>query len=199
LNVLDHWSHLAFLVGFFVYMRTRHAFEARFKGTESLERRVDRVELVTLVAVSLGAGVLPLLFLFSPWLAFADVSLPLWCEVLGAASMLAGLWLFWRSHADLGRQWSVTLELRKDHQLVTRGVYRRVRHPMYTAILLVGAAQGLMLHNALAGWSGMATLSVLIALRLPKEEAMLVDQFGQDYRDYTARTGRLLPRLGGGQ
>jgi protein-S-isoprenylcysteine O-methyltransferase Ste14 len=197
-NVLDHWSHAAFLVGFVVYTGIRHHFESRFKGTESVERRFDRVELVTLASVGLGAGMLPLLFLFSPWLASTDVSLPLWCEALGGVCMLAGLWLFWRSHADLGRQWSVTLELRKDHELVTGGVYRRVRHPMYTAILLFSAAQGLMLHNALAGWSAMATLSVLIALRLPKEEAMLVEQFGQDYRDYMARTGRLLPRLGGG-
>lgn len=199
MNILDHWSHAAFFVGFVVYMRTRHSFEARFKGTESLERRFDRVERVTLMLVGIGVAILPLLFLFSPWLAFADVSLPLWCEVLGGVLMLAGLWLFWRSHADLGRQWSVTLELRKDHALVTQGVYRRIRHPMYTAILLFSTAQGLMLHNALAGWSALATLCVLIALRLPKEEAMLIEHFGQDYRDYMARTGRLLPRLGGGR
>ncbi len=70
-----------------------------------------------------------------PLLAFAARAQPPACTVLGGVAMAVGLWLFWRSHADLGESWSVTLELNADHRLVTRGVYRLVRHPMYSAIV----------------------------------------------------------------
>jgi protein-S-isoprenylcysteine O-methyltransferase Ste14 len=76
-------------------------------------------------------------------------------------------------------------------------VYRRIRHPMYAAIFLFSLAQGLLLDNWLAGWSALATFAVMYLVRLPREEAMMIQQFGQEYRDYMNRTGRLLPRLRG--
>ncbi len=109
--------------------------------------------------------------------------------------MAAALWLFWRSHADLGPNWSVTLELRKGHQLVQRGVYRSIRHPMYASIWLFSMGQGLLLDNWLAGWSALASFAPLYFVRTPREEQMMCEFFGQEYRDYMRQTGRLLPRL----
>jgi len=65
--------------------------------------------------------------------------------------MIAALWLFCRSHLDLGQNWSQSLEIRKGHQLVTDGVYRFIRHPMYASIWIWCLAQGLLLEN---GWPG---------------------------------------------
>jgi protein-S-isoprenylcysteine O-methyltransferase Ste14 len=56
--------------------------------------------------------------------------------------MVAALLLSYRSHADLGQNWSVTLELRAGHQLIRHGVYRSIRHPMYASIRLWCLAQG---------------------------------------------------------
>ncbi len=109
--------------------------------------------------------------------------------------MLAALWLFWRSHADLGLNWSVTLEIRKEHQLITNGVYRSIRHPMYAAIWLFSLAQALLLANWLAGPAALVTFAPMYLLRTPREERMMCEIFGQEYRDYMARTGRLFPRL----
>ena len=110
--------------------------------------------------------------------------------------MVAALWLFWRSHTDLGQNWSVTLELRKGHQMVTQGVYRRIRHPMYASIWLFGLGQGLLLENWLAGWSALVSFTPMYFFRVPREEQMMFEFFGQEYRDYKQRTGRLVPRMG---
>jgi protein-S-isoprenylcysteine O-methyltransferase Ste14 len=109
--------------------------------------------------------------------------------------MIIAAWLFWRSHADLGLNWSVSLEVRQGHQLVTHGIYRRIRHPMYTAIFLYGLAQGLLLPNWLAGWSSLVPFTIMYLLRVRREEQMMLQFFGDDYRSYMTRTGRLLPRL----
>jgi protein-S-isoprenylcysteine O-methyltransferase Ste14 len=107
---------------------------------------------------------------------------------------VVAIWLFWRSHADLGLNWSMTLEMRKDHELVTRGVYRRVRHPMYAAIFLFAIAQGLVLQNWLAGWGGFVSFALLYLVRAPREEKMMSEFFGEEYGRYVRRTGRLWPR-----
>jgi protein-S-isoprenylcysteine O-methyltransferase Ste14 len=156
---------------------------------------MDARERILLPFVGLGSLLLPILYLFTPWLTFADYRLPilaLWC---GTAILGFALWLFWRSHADLGQNWSRTLELRHGHQLVQHGVYRLVRHPMYASILLWDLAQGLLLQNWLAGWSALVAFAVLYSVRAPREEHMMCEFFGQEYRDYMRRTGRLFLRL----
>jgi protein-S-isoprenylcysteine O-methyltransferase Ste14 len=106
-----------------------------------------------------------------------------------------GLWLFHRSHADLGTNWSITLEVREEHRLVTHGIYRRIRHPMYAALLLYSLGIALVLPNWIAAPSYGVVLSLLIAFRLGPEERMMLEEFGEDYEAYRARTRRLVPRL----
>jgi protein-S-isoprenylcysteine O-methyltransferase Ste14 len=133
--------------------------------------------------------------LFTPWLTFADYRLPILALSCGTTILVFALWLFWRSHADLGQNWSRTLELRHGHQLVQHGVYRSVRHPMYASILLWDLAQGLLLQNWLAGRSALVTFALLYSVRAPREEQMMCEFFGQEYRDYMRQTGRLFLRL----
>jgi len=147
--------------------------------------------LMTLAGV--GLIVVPLVYLLSPWLDFADYHLPTWAAWAGAATFAAALYLLWRSHVDLGPNWSPILEIKEDHTLVTEGVYRRVRHPMYTAHLLWAIAQLLLLENWIAGPAFLATFVLLCVYRVPREERMLLAHFGEEYRSYMARTGRLLP------
>ena len=140
-----------------------------------------------------GSLLLPPLHLFTPWLAFADYRLPIAAPIAGTFLMVSALWLFWRSHADLGLNWSATLVVRQGHQLITHGVYRSIRHPMYASIWLWFLAQGLMLQNWLAGWYGFVGFALLYFVRLPREERMMREFFGQEYTDYMRRTGRILP------
>jgi protein-S-isoprenylcysteine O-methyltransferase Ste14 len=136
---------------------------------------------------------LPLVWVFSPWLAFADYRLRPAPLITGIVLIVPGLWLFYRSHADLGTNWSMTLEVREGHTLVTQGVYRSIRHPMYSALFLLSIGLAFALPNVIAGPAYLVTYGLLFALRIGREEAMMREEFGKDYESYAARTRRLIP------
>jgi protein-S-isoprenylcysteine O-methyltransferase Ste14 len=115
----------------------------------------------------------------------------------GVALLVSSIWVFWRSHTDLGRNWSPSLQLRNEHELVVRGVYRWVRHPMYASEWLWGLAQALLLQNWISGPASLASFLPLYLSRVPREERMMLERFGDDYHAYMGRTGRILPRLRG--
>jgi protein-S-isoprenylcysteine O-methyltransferase Ste14 len=135
----------------------------------------------------------PLIWVTSPAFSFAEYSLSTGPLVAGALCLAAGLWLFSRSHADLGTNWSITLEVRKEHRLITQGVYRAIRHPMYSALALYTVGQALVIANWVAGLSNVIAFAVLLALRIGAEERMMAEQFGAEYAAYSARTKRLIP------
>jgi protein-S-isoprenylcysteine O-methyltransferase Ste14 len=186
------WS-LVFLAGFIVYCALRGVYARRTSRNEKILSRWDRLEKSLILVVFIGNLLLPVLYIITPLLNFANYQLPNWAPWTGLAIMLLALWLFYRSHADLGQNWSVTLELYKDHRLVRNGVYRHIRHPMYASIFLFTIAQALMLSNWLAGWAGIVTFAPLYFLRTPREEKMMIEHFGDDYRAYMSETGRMIP------
>ena len=194
MNILTQPWSIVFFLGFVAYLGIRGVYARRTNREEKVHRQVDGLEKALLLLVIPPGLLLPILYLFTPVLAFADYRLPAFAPWCGTRIMLVALWLFWRSHADLGQNWSVTLEVRKHHQLVTHGVYRSIRHPMYAAIFLWGLAQALLLPNWLAGWSR-SSRSLSSTCFAPREERMMCEIFGDEYRNYMRRTGRLLPRL----
>lgn len=197
MNLLRPPTNVLFLAGFVAYLAIRYLHLTRGgKPAEAVTRRVDGLEKLLLTLVLLGSLLLPVLYLFTPLLDFANYRLPRALPWVGLPVMLAALWLFHRSHADLGRNWSVSLEVRKDHELITRGVYRRVRHPMYASIWLFSLAQALFLPNRLAGFGALAPFALMYALRVGREERLMLDTFGDAYRDYMERTPRLIPLPG---
>lgn len=159
-------------------------------------RRADRGREIVLMAISAtGLGVLPFIYVLSNAPRFANYPFRPWQAWIGAAVFAASLWLFYRTHKDLGRNWSVTLEVREQHALVTNGVYSRVRHPMYSAFWLWALAQALLLPNWIAGPAGLIGFGTLFFLRVGREEALMTETFGDEYRGYMARTARILPGI----
>ena len=188
-------QNLLFLLGFLTQIVIRGYFARRTRSNEKVVRRVDALEKILLLLVIPGSLLLPVLYLFTPFLAFADYHLPDFASWSGTVLMIVSLWLFYRSHADLGQNWSATLEVRKGHELITHGVYRRIRHPMYASIFLFCLAQGLLLENWLAGWYPFFAFALMYFLRTPREERLMLDTFGPAYHEYMLSTGRLFPRL----
>lgn len=157
-----------------------------------VKRRRTPIERVLLAVVGLGS-LSVVIWIVSPAFRFAEYSLHPVPFAAGALCIALGLWMLYRSHSDLGSYWSVTLEIRERHQLVTRGVYRRIRHPMYLALLLYAAGQALVVPNWAAGMPYLITLALLFLSRIRSEEQMMLEEFGRDYQVYAARTKRLIP------
>ena len=138
---------------------------------------------------------IPLIYVFTPWMDVADCHRPTWVGWIAAALFAVALWLLWRAHVDLGRNWSPTLQVMEQHALVTRGIYGTIRHPIYAAHWLWATGQALLLPNWIAGLAGLASFLPIYLYRIPREERMMLEHFGEAYRSYTDRTGRVIPRL----
>ena len=188
-------SSFVFMAFTAAYLAIRGVFIRRARRQQKTDKG-DLRDRLLIALVGIGQIVLPLLFVWTPALGFADRAQPSTCLPLGIVAMAAGLWLFWRSHIDLGDNWSVTLEIDAKHRLVTRGVYRLLRHPMYTSFFVSGLGQALLLANWVAGPAALVAVAALVLVRLPNEEAMMIEAFGDEYRDYMRRTGGVVPRLG---
>jgi protein-S-isoprenylcysteine O-methyltransferase Ste14 len=148
-----------------------------------------------LLTIAWAAFFLPLIWIVTPLFAFADHPLHPVPFFIGVLCLVLGLWLFHRAHADLGANWSITLEVREQHQLVTHGIYRWVRHPMYLALLVYSAGQALVVPNWLVAPSYGVAMTLLIVLRMGREERMMREEFGKDYEAYQATTKRLIPGI----
>lgn len=147
-----------------------------------------------LLAISLsGLGLVPFLYVATGFPRAAEHAFQPWAAGLGVAIAVAALVVFRLTHKALGRNWSVSLDVREGHRLVETGIYRHVRHPMYTAFWLWAVAQALLLPNWVAGLSGLVGFGTLYAFRIRQEERLMLDTFGEHYRAYSGRTARLIP------
>jgi protein-S-isoprenylcysteine O-methyltransferase Ste14 len=137
------------------------------------------------------------IFLYSihpPWMAVLSIPFPrlgMWIGVI--LGLFGTAFLIW-VHVCLGKEWSVNLQLNSDHRLIKSGPYSRIRHPMYTALFSVYLGLGLISSNyVIIILMIMAVIS--LAIRIPKEEKMLIEKFGDEYKTYMRNTGRLFPKL----
>jgi protein-S-isoprenylcysteine O-methyltransferase Ste14 len=128
-------------------------------------------------------------------LVWASLSLPLWLRWAGVSIALLGFALLQWAQNTLGENWSDTPRMIKEQTLITSGPYQSIRHPIYTAFLLIMGSTLLISANWLIGfsWVGMTVLET--ASRIGFEESLMLEYFGDQYRDYMKKTGRLLPRF----
>jgi len=193
LQAMNPWIAKAIILAGIVGMavvRTPHI--RRSTVIKVLANRKSTLDNVLVALVSIGLF-LPLIWIATPVLAFADYPLRPISFGAGVICLVIGLWLLHRSHVDLGTNWSNTLEIRERHRLVTDGIYRHVRHPMYLALLLYSLGQVLVVFNWVAGPPFLVAFALLVALRIGPEERMMLGKFGKDYDAYRARTKRLVP------
>jgi protein-S-isoprenylcysteine O-methyltransferase Ste14 len=150
-------------------------------------------EFALLGASLTGLGIVPGIYLAIHFPRFADYPVVPVLSYLGIGVYLTSLWLFQRTHSELGHNWSVSLDLRERHTLVTTGVYAWVRHPMYAGFWLMALAQVMLLPNWVAGPAGLIGFGILFFGRVGREEEMMIAAFGDEYRAYMRRTSRVIP------
>ena len=174
-----------------------HRLKSQATG-EKLDRwQEGRFILFTLRPVGVAAMLGLLVFMINPsWMAWSSVRLPVWVRWTGVGlGVLAGGLLIWTLRS-LGANLTDTVVTRKDHTLVTTGPYRWVRHPFYDAVGLAVLANSLTAANWFLFLTG-GLAFILMIVRARTEERHLLARFGDAYRAYVERTGRLVPRVGG--
>lgn len=171
----------------------RLPFERKTKRNVLLRSGMDTRETLLLLVSLTGLGILPAIYIASGFPAALDQHFSPGRAMAGIAVFVTALGLFYATHKSLGRNWSVTLAVRQDHTLVTEGVYRYMRHPMYSAFWMWAIAQSLTLQNWLVGPAGIVGFGLLYMFRVRREEALMRDTFGAAWDRYAARTPRILP------
>lgn len=184
------WVLLA--VGWYIL---RYPFERRAKRARVSVDEMKRTDRIRLTVSLTGLGVIPAIHVATGAPSFADHQPSTLLLALGILAAAGSLVMFRLTHKALGRMWSVSLQLKEDHRLVTTGVYRHLRHPMYTAFWLMAAAQALLLANWVAGLAGLVGFGFLFFSRIGPEERLMEEAFGEEYRAYKARTRRVIPFL----
>jgi protein-S-isoprenylcysteine O-methyltransferase Ste14 len=190
---LNPWIAKALVLAGTVVMVAIRAPHGRRSRTVNLAGSYKTPVETSLLVLAWVGFLIPLIWVASPAFSFAEYGLRIGPLVTGAIFLAIGLWLFYRSHADLGTNWSITLEVREQHRLITQGVYRRIRHPMYLALVLYSVGQALVIPNWAAGPSNLIAIALICALRVRAEEGMMAAEFGDEYEGYRARTRRLIP------
>ncbi len=191
------WSQISaeivWMIGAGAFMSIRLGPQLRAKREPIKLSRRPATDFVLVSLNELCFGVLPFAYIFFKIPEFAGYPWFPPMLIIGALVFALAIWANWRAHKDLGRSFSATLEIRPDHALVTTGIYRHIRHPIYAAFLLWGIAQALLLPNWVVGFSAPVAFAMLVVSRISREERMMIDTFGDRYRHYMTETARLIP------
>ncbi len=186
-------AKFVYFLGLVAWIVIRYPFQRRAKKMGVARSAGGTRDRVLLLIATLGQFLIPVFYIATGQPAFAAYALNPAQAGLGVLAIVASLVLFRVTHKQLGRMWSVTLETREQHKLVTDGLYRYVRHPMYSSFALFALAQLLLLPNWIAGPAGLVGFGILFFMRVPYEERVMSETFGDDYRDYMRRTARIIP------
>ncbi len=194
---------MAFLILFLMLLVMRVYFMVRVRRAgnrilpdkDAVQREgghaVFLVRIVVFLALLIFLG---MYFLGMPWIDRFAFHMPAWLRWTGfiIGLLAVAFWMWVQTVLDV--QWSAQLQLTREHNLITTGPYARIRHPLYTGMFGWCIALSLLTAN----WIFFAAclLSFLGVLwRIPREERMMIEAFGDEYRSYMRRTGRLFPKL----
>lgn len=194
---LDQRLLLAIINGLMMIIRLLYGWQANRMGGKAVRRKEPGWSPILMgIFMVLSNGFLLIAIVWPAVLVWAAVPLPDAWRWLGLVLGLAMDALFWWIHQALGQNWAVGVLVKENHQLITSGPYRWVRHPMYTALFGFAIAFFLLSANLLLGAAWLA-MTFASAWRVGQEESILKETFGTAYQRYAAQTGRFLPKVGG--
>jgi protein-S-isoprenylcysteine O-methyltransferase Ste14 len=173
----------------------RMYYQRRYKQTHATtesEIAPKREKLLTQI-MGLALAVPGMMWLFTGWLSFGQFALADGIRIGGFVVGVYGIWWFYRIHRTLGDNWSPVLEIRREHTLISSGPYKKVRHPMYSDMMLWFVSFSLITANWFYALTISAGLIILFSVRIPDEEKLMLEHFGEQYRAYMKRTKRLIP------
>lgn len=192
-----------FFITLFLFALIRIYYQLKSPDFKKPMRELTRRSVEHEGRLSLAIGILAgiafivafVLYFFFPFLfPWLQLLVPDWLRWIGVILGFISIIAFWWVHATLGREFSKILTIQAKHTLIAHGPYKRIRHPMYTAVIVYFFTWFLMTANLLFLFVWIL-LTIFLIARIPQEEAMLIEQFGDEYKEYMKHTGRLFPRL----
>ncbi|MHA1961380.1 MAG: isoprenylcysteine carboxylmethyltransferase family protein [Candidatus Thorarchaeota archaeon] len=195
-SFLALWALLGVVRGYYGRKtKTHDSLVAIGEKLKTAEKEVGRWFLaMTAVLSIIGIIGLGLYLLAPPWWTWTKLPFGEAIQWLGVVLAIIPIFFLVWVHRHLDSQWSIALELQEDHELITSGPYKRIRHPMYLGIfvytigmILISSDLLVLVFFAFSIWVNYR--------RIPREEQMMIDEFGGEYQEYMAKTGKLLPRF----
>jgi protein-S-isoprenylcysteine O-methyltransferase Ste14 len=187
--------HTIFSISFLAMfvLRTYYGRKAR-RNRGNVETRETKLNMTVRAFFGLGYIGALFMYVFAPHLfGWAVIPFPSWLGWIGALITYVSLALLWWVQWALDVQFDTSLHIQSEHKLITHGPYRWVRHPMYTALFLMGFGWFLLTANLAVGIPLMAGIALVVLSRIENEETMLTEIFGDAYREYMKGTGRFIP------
>lgn len=184
------WAYLALMFFFFFISITYRGVRrdhSVVKGT--------RTEYLLFLVVNIAFIILPFTYAVTRVYDGLNYDAPPFLAILGLVGLVTAFLIRAKAHVDLGDSFTISPGTRRKRRLVTTGIYSRIRHPMYLAMMIWAISSPLVLHNYLVGMLPLAAISIFLIVRVPLEERILLEEFGDEYDAYAACTGALLPRL----
>ncbi|MGA7106778.1 MAG: isoprenylcysteine carboxylmethyltransferase family protein [Terracidiphilus sp.] len=176
-------------IAFLLYWQIKAINTKTTQRLEPIASRILRVFIFGIAIVLLSTTRIPLRWLYLPlW------PVGFWLFWLGAAVLIVGLLFAVWAREHLGRNWSRSVTIKQDHELITTGPYAVVRHPIYTGILtgFLGTAIAL---SQVRGFIAFALIFLVFWIKLRMEEQWMHSQFGETYTTYVQRTAALVPYI----
>lgn len=179
------------LIGIICTIVVRLAFEQYNDQNLVLRNYFQSSEFCVLVGVLIFGFIIPIMsHNVFPSLTYET---PKIVQYIGIFVMILAIIVFWRAHADLGRHYSPTLQIKTNHELVTNGIYQYVRHPMYTSAFVLILSSILIKPNMVGISSSFMAVLILLLVRIPAEEQMLLTEFSSKYVNYMKETCGVIP------
>ena len=182
---------------FSIYSLIRIYYVAKINKNKKqlVKTRNKTLERIKVTIASIGMVFIPLASVFTPYLDYFQIYVPQFLIYLTIILMILDIYYFYLTHKQLGYNWSPILEIKEKQKLIKTGVYKYVRHPMYTQTWIWIFLQGIILTNYFVEICGILCWGYLYFTRIGPEEQLMIEEFGEEYKEYMKNTGRLIPKI----
>ena len=191
---LDHFQQV-FIVILVVISIIRIYYGKHRLTTKYIKSIHPILERINSYLVSFGMIIFPLLNIFLSTFDKFKFYVPYYFKIFSGIMLFLATIIFYLSHKELADNWSPFVEVKERQKLIKTGIYGYIRHPMYLSMWLFAFFQGFLLSNIFIEIFGILAWSNLYFIRINNEEKIMIDIFGNEYKEYIENTGRIFPKL----
>ena len=168
----------------------KHRLTTQYK--KSLHPILERINSYL---VSFGMIYFPLMNIFFSFFEKFEFEVPTIIKIISVFILFLATIIFYLSHKELADNWSPFVEIKEKQKLIKTGIYKYIRHPMYLSMWIFAIFEGFVLSNYFLIIFAILSWTNLYFFRISNEEKIMIDTFGNEYKEYIENTGRILPKL----